>query len=155
MSNSSGSSFGDTGDTPPLDATGSDSSTAERRCTVSGVAAELVDVAIVTGTASRTRGASRTNGIASADACATAKRDLRAGEMLDGEGGYTVYGRLMPASASLGIGALPIGLAHGVKLLRPVAHDSVVRFDDVAIDGTSLAVRMRREMEAGYKVRAA
>ncbi len=90
-----------------------------------------------------------------ADACATAKRDLRAGEMLDGEGGYTVYGRLMPASASLGIGALPIGLAHGVKLLRPVAHDSVVRFDDVAIDGTSLAVRMRREMEAGYKVRAA
>ncbi|MSO70089.1 MAG: flagellar biosynthesis protein FlgA [Alphaproteobacteria bacterium] len=90
-----------------------------------------------------------------ADACATAKRDLKVGEMLDGEGGYTVYGRLMPASASLGIGALPIGLAHGVKLVRPVARDAVVRYDDVAIDASSLAVKMRREMEAGYKARAA
>ncbi len=89
-----------------------------------------------------------------ADACATAKRDLKAGEMLDGEGGYTVYGRLMPAEASLRYGALPIGLAHGVKLTRPVARDAVVRFEDVAIDGASLAVKMRREMEADHKTRA-
>src|SRR5690242_6265737 len=47
-----------------------------------------------------------------ADAVASAKRDLRAGEMLDGEGGYTVVGRLMPADDSLRLGALPLGLAH-------------------------------------------
>ena len=90
-----------------------------------------------------------------ADAAATAKRDLKAGEMLDGEGGYTVYGRLMPAVASLEIGALPIGLAHGVKLVRPVKQDQVVRFDDVTIDAGSLAVKTRREMEASYKARTA
>ena len=50
------------------------------------------------------------------DVAAVAKRDLRAGEMLDGEGGYTVWGKLMPAAASLTAGALPIGLAHRVKL---------------------------------------
>src|SRR5262249_55326804 len=50
------------------------------------------------------------------DAVAVAKRDLREGESLDGEGGYTVWGRLMPARDSLASDALPIGLAHGVKL---------------------------------------
>ena len=49
------------------------------------------------------------------DVAAIAKRDLRAGEMLDGEGGYTVWGKLMPAAASLAAGALPIGLAHRVN----------------------------------------
>jgi len=56
-----------------------------------------------------------------ADAVATAKRDLKAGEILDGEGGYTVVGRLMPAEASLAQGCLPLGLAHGWKMLNPVA----------------------------------
>ena len=54
------------------------------------------------------------------DVVATAKRDLAAGEVLDGEGGFRVYGKLMPASASSAIGALPLGLAHGVTLTRPV-----------------------------------
>ena len=89
-----------------------------------------------------------------ADAVACAKRDLKAGEMLDGEGGFTVYGRLMPAAASLAAGALPIGLAHGVKLKKPVARDGVVRADDVTLDETLLAVRVRREME-GRALRAA
>src|SRR4029453_6685097 len=53
-----------------------------------------------------------------ADVVATAKRDLAAGETLDGEGGYTVYGRLMPAADSLRLGGLPLGLAHGVRLVR-------------------------------------
>ena len=55
------------------------------------------------------------------DVVATAKRDLREGETLDGEGGYTVYGKLMPAADSLALGGLPLGLAHRVKLVRPVA----------------------------------
>lgn len=80
------------------------------------------------------------------DAVATAKRDLKPGEMLDGEGGYTVWGRLMPAAASLAIGALPIGLAHRVKLLRDVAAGAVVGWADVA-EIVSPAARVRREME--------
>jgi predicted homoserine dehydrogenase-like protein len=82
-----------------------------------------------------------------ADAAATAKRDLQAGETLDGEGGYTVWGKLLPAAASLDGGALPLGLAHGVRLLRPVKQGDVLRWSDVAIDETLTAYRARREME--------
>jgi predicted homoserine dehydrogenase-like protein len=80
------------------------------------------------------------------DVVATAKRDLKAGEMLDGEGGYTVYGKLMPAADSLTCGGLPLGLAHGVAVKRAVAKGQAVKWTDVAeID--SEAARFRREME--------
>jgi predicted homoserine dehydrogenase-like protein len=82
-----------------------------------------------------------------ADAVATAKRDLKPGEILDGEGGYTVVGRLLPAADSLNTGALPLGLAHGWKLTRPVAAGEVVRWVDVAVDASNNAVQVRREME--------
>jgi predicted homoserine dehydrogenase-like protein len=85
------------------------------------------------------------------DAVATAKRALSAGERLDGEGGFTVYGRLMPAAESLARGALPIGLAHNVLLQRPVGEGEVVRWSDVAIDETAEAVRIRRDMEAIFR----
>jgi len=81
------------------------------------------------------------------DAVAVAKRALKAGEMLDGEGGYTVYAKLIPAARSLTLGALPIGLAHRVKLLRNVAAGEFLTAADVAIDGNAQAVRIRREME--------
>lgn len=81
------------------------------------------------------------------DVVATAKRDLQAGEVLDGEGGYTVYGKLLPASESLALGGLPLGLAHGVKLLRPVAAGQPVSWNDVAFDANATAIRFRREME--------
>jgi len=82
-----------------------------------------------------------------ADAVATAKRDLKPGELLDGEGGYTVVGRLMPAADSLTTGALPLGLAHGWRLTQPVAAGAVVRWVDVAVDEANSVVRVRREME--------
>ena len=85
-----------------------------------------------------------------ADAVAVAKRDLKEKETLDGEGGYTVVGRLMPAEASLAQGCLPLGLAHGWKLLRPVAAGQAVRWSDVAFDANSTAVRVRREMESVF-----
>jgi predicted homoserine dehydrogenase-like protein len=84
------------------------------------------------------------------DAVAVAKRDLRAGEMLDGEGGYTVWGKLMPAAASLKVGALPIGLAHKVKLKNAIRHGAVVRWADVEIDADNETVKTRRAMEARY-----
>jgi predicted homoserine dehydrogenase-like protein len=82
-----------------------------------------------------------------ADVVATAKRDLKAGEMLDGEGGYTVHGRLYPAEASLALGGLPLGLAHNVKLVNPVAAGAPVRWSDVQVDASATAVKFRREME--------
>ena len=84
------------------------------------------------------------------DVAAVAKRDLRAGEMLDGEGGYTVWGKLMPAAASLKAGALPIGLAHRVKLKNAIRHGAVVRWSDVEIDANDETVRTRREMEKRF-----
>lgn len=81
------------------------------------------------------------------DVVATAKRDLKAGEMLDGEGGYTVWGKLMPASDSLKIGGLPIGLAHHVKLKHDIAKGDQISWTHVEIDETSEAYRVRREME--------
>jgi predicted homoserine dehydrogenase-like protein len=81
-----------------------------------------------------------------ADVVCVAKRRLEAGEVLDGEGGYRVWGRLMPAADSLAMGALPIGLAHG-RLSRAVEAGQVVRRADVAPDGTTEAHRLRAEME--------
>ena len=92
-----------------------------------------------------------------ADAVAVAKKNLAVGEMLDGEGGYTVVGRLMPAADSLAQGCLPLGLAHGFKLLRPIAAGQPVGWSDVAVDEKLTAVRVRREMEAlfGQRQRSA
>jgi predicted homoserine dehydrogenase-like protein len=85
------------------------------------------------------------------DAVATAKRDLAEGELLDGEGGFTVYGKLMPATDSVALGALPIGLAHRVRLFRPVKAGTTLTWQDVAIDESSLAVKLRREMVASVQ----
>ena len=85
-----------------------------------------------------------------ADVVATAKRDLEAGEVLDGEGGYMVWGKLMPAADSLRLGALPIGLAHGVALLKPVAAGAALCWSDVAADEAADAVRFRRGMEREF-----
>ncbi|WP_316176001.1 MULTISPECIES: NAD(P)H-dependent oxidoreductase [unclassified Bradyrhizobium] len=85
------------------------------------------------------------------DVVAVAKKDLRAGEMLDGEGGYTVWGKVIPARKSLQLGALPIGLAHRVKLTDGVAYGSVVRWSDVDVDDMDKdIVATRKEMERTF-----
>jgi predicted homoserine dehydrogenase-like protein len=81
------------------------------------------------------------------DAVTVAKRALKADETLDGEGGYTVYAKLIPAERSLALGALPIGLANHVRLLRDVAAGEFVTAADVALDDDLQAVRIRREMQ--------
>ena len=81
------------------------------------------------------------------DVAAVAKRDLAAGERLDGEGGYTVWGRLIPAGASLERSTLPIGLANDIRLTRAVAAGEILTYGDVVIDETTEAFRMRRAME--------
>jgi predicted homoserine dehydrogenase-like protein len=89
------------------------------------------------------------------DVVATAKRDLAAGEMLDGEGGYTVWGKLAPAALSLREGGLPIGLAHKVRLTRAVRAGEMVRWTDVTIDEAAEPVRIRRDMERRFAGRNA
>jgi predicted homoserine dehydrogenase-like protein len=84
------------------------------------------------------------------DVASVAKRNLRAGEMLDGEGGYTVWGKLLPAEASLRAGALPIGLAHRARLKNDIAHGGLVRWSDVEVDAASDAVKTRKAMEAAF-----
>ncbi len=86
-----------------------------------------------------------------ADAVATAKRDLKEGEMLDGEGGFTVWGKLMPAAESLRLGGLPIGLAHHLKLRRAVKAGTSLTWSDVIGDETHEAIRVRREMEGAFR----
>lgn len=85
------------------------------------------------------------------DVAATAKRALRAGEKLDGEGGYTVFGKLMRAHEALAQDILPIGLAHGMALKHDIKAGAPVRWSDVIIDQSSQAVTIRREMEMLFR----
>ena len=86
-----------------------------------------------------------------ADVVATAKRDLKPGEILDGEGGYTVWGKLFQVSKSLQLGGLPLGLAHNVKVARPVKKGQSLSWADVAVDESLPAYKIRREMEALFQ----
>ena len=93
-----------------------------------------------------------------ADVAATAKRNLKKGEKLDGEGGHTVWGRLMIANDSVSLGAVPIGLAHGATLKRPVEEGQVVTWDDLNLSEnltSSVSYKLRREMETAFGTSAA
>ncbi len=81
------------------------------------------------------------------DVAATAKRNLKKGEKLDGEGGCTVYGKLMRTADSLKLGALPIGLAHNMVLNKDIPAGKPVCWSDVDYDATQQAIKFRREME--------
>jgi len=84
------------------------------------------------------------------DVVATAKRHLKTGEMLDGEGGFCVWGKQTPADASLALELLPLGLAHNVKLKRDIAEGQPLRWSDVMYNANDSAVKVRREMEAAF-----
>ena len=72
-------------------------------------------------------------------------------DLLDGEGGYTVWGKLLPAKTSARMGGLPLGLAHQVKLVRDVKKGQSLCWDDVAMDHSLPAYKVRREMQALFK----
>jgi predicted homoserine dehydrogenase-like protein len=84
------------------------------------------------------------------DVVATAKRNLKSGEMLDGEGGFCVWGKQTPADVSLRDELLPLGLAHNVKLKRDIAEGAPLKWSDVGYDPNDTAVKVRREMEAAF-----
>lgn len=84
------------------------------------------------------------------DAVATAKKDMAPGEMLDGEGGFAVWANAIPASRSLDLRALPMGLAHNVRLKRPIKKDQIVSYDDVEMVDDLDVVALRREQEERF-----
>ncbi len=86
-----------------------------------------------------------------ADVMAVAKKDLNVNDVLDGEGGYTVVGQLAPAKKSLGLNALPLGLAHGLKLKSSIKAGYPVTWADVEFDEGAAAVDIRRAMESEYQ----
>ena len=86
----------------------------------------------------------------SADVVSVAKRDLGIGELLDGEGGSTVWGKILPAASSLNLKALPIGFASGLALRNPITQGSVVTWNDVRMGELSDIHQLRNEMEREF-----
>jgi len=81
---------------------------------------------------------------------ATAKRNLKATDLLDGEGGFCVWGKQMAADVSLQRELQPLGLAHNVKLKRAIAEGGALKWSDVAYDPNDSAVKLRRQAEAAF-----
>jgi predicted homoserine dehydrogenase-like protein len=82
-----------------------------------------------------------------ADVVAVAKKDLKPGDVLDGEGGYTVYGQLTTAGQSLEGRYLPIGLSNKARLLKQVSKDAIITYDDVKLDENGFLYRLRKQVE--------
>jgi predicted homoserine dehydrogenase-like protein len=76
---------------------------------------------------------------------ATAKRDLAAGEVLDGIGGYTAYGQCDNADVVAGEGLLPMGIAEGCRLTRAIPRDAVIGYADVELPTGRRVDKLRTE----------
>ncbi len=86
-----------------------------------------------------------------ADVVAVSKREIRVGEILDGEGGHTVYGRLVRAEDSVANKHLPMGLSNGAKVVRPIPQDSIITYNDVDLDEKQFSYEIRKSIEAELK----
>jgi predicted homoserine dehydrogenase-like protein len=82
-----------------------------------------------------------------AESITVAKRALKPGDRLDTFGGYTFYGLMDRASEAKRMNALPTGLAPDAVVLRAVAENQVVTWDDVKLDENSAVVRLRRDQD--------
>ncbi len=89
------------------------------------------------------------------DVVAVAKRTLEAGDVLDGEGGFTVWGKLVPADVSVATRALPLGLAHRCRLRRTVAKGDTLAWGDVEFDDPhDAAIALRLDMQRAHQASA-
>lgn len=82
------------------------------------------------------------------DAVATSKGDFAAGDYLDGEGGFKVWAKAIPATLSQKLNALPIGLAHDIKLKKAIKKDQIVSLDDVEIVDDLDIFALRKDQNA-------
>ena len=85
------------------------------------------------------------------DVVSTTKTILKKGEILDGEGGATVWGKLVPSKLSLSMEALPIGLAHGIRLKNEIKENEIITWNDVDYLPSDPAILYRRKMENDFK----
>ena len=85
------------------------------------------------------------------DVVSITKKNLKKGEILDGEGGATVWGKLVPSKLSLSMEALPIGLAHGIKLKNEIEENKIITWNDVDFSSNDPAISYRRKMEKDFK----
>src|SRR6266403_1469986 len=81
-----------------------------------------------------------------------AKRNLKAGERLDGIGGFCTYGLVDNASAARARSALPIGLSEGRVLRRDATKDEVISFDDLEAAPEGIVEKLWREQNARWPV---
>ena len=85
------------------------------------------------------------------DVVSVSKRNLKKGEKLDGEGGFTVWGKLIPASTSLNLKALPIGLANDMFLKNDIDKDKIITWNDVEFDSNDEIINYRHQMENKFR----
>lgn len=85
------------------------------------------------------------------DVVSVSKRNLKKGEKLDGEGGFTVWGKLIPASTSLNLQALPIGLANDMYLKNDIDKDKILTWNDVEFDTNNEIIKYRHQMENKFR----
>jgi predicted homoserine dehydrogenase-like protein len=84
------------------------------------------------------------------EVCAVAKRDLKAGERLDGYGGFMTYGEAVSAVERQERRYLPEGLVEGCTLIRDAPRDAVLTYDDVAVPADRLCDRLYAEQLAYF-----
>ena len=85
------------------------------------------------------------------DVVSVSKKNLKKGEKLDGEGGFTVWGKLIPASTSLNLKALPIGLANDMFLKNDIDKDKIITWNDVEFDSNDEIISYRHQMENKFR----
>ena len=85
------------------------------------------------------------------DVVSVSKKNLKKGEKLDGEGGFTVWGKLIPASTSLNLKALPIGLANDMFLKKDIDKDKIITWNDVEFDSNDEIISYRHQMESKFR----
>ncbi|MFC1937979.1 NAD(P)H-dependent oxidoreductase [Chloroflexota bacterium] len=88
-----------------------------------------------------------------ADVASVAKGDMKPKDVLDGEGGYTVFGRLVQAEESIRGKYFPIGLSAGAKVIRPLVKNAILTYDDVEVDTSLFSYELRKSMEEEVKDR--
>jgi predicted homoserine dehydrogenase-like protein len=92
-------------------------------------------------------------GVPQVDVVATAKTDLRSGEVLDGIGFYMTYGQCENAGVVRAQKLLPMGLAEGCRLKRDIKKDQVLTYDDVEFPAGRLSDKLRAEQNAHFQAR--
>ena len=85
------------------------------------------------------------------DVVSVSKKNMKKGEKLDGEGGFTVWGKLIPASTSLNLQALPIGLANDMYLKNDINKDKIITWNDVEFDSNDEIINYRHQMENKFR----